>query len=100
MHNKLKMVYEIDDNGKFIKDVILERENEEQEFVIPVNCVEEKPPQYYIKIWKNGEWIEGKPLEEIEEEKLNASLLPKEEEAKKAELKLEILNTIIEMEII
>ena len=56
----MRQVYEIDKNGYFVKDVILQRDRE-----IPADCVEVRPPQpCYNPRWNGIEWVEeGTPPE-------------------------------------
>ena len=50
--------------------------------------------------WTGTEWVEGKSIEEFEEEAMLELLSPTPKEVSEAELEIKILNTLMEVELI
>lgn len=96
----------IDPNGLFIEDVIMDS--------IPmiIQGDEQIPDPRYIAVscqegfrhpkWTGTEWVEGleqSKLDEIEYQQYLDSLKPSEDEVKKAQMELLVMNLLFDMEV-
>lgn len=81
----MRQVYKIDSQGLYIEPVLL---NEGE--VLPPECVEVKPVNgLYKHKWNGKEWVEGLPVEEVEEIKNRPAPLSSKEENEQLKKRVE-----------
>ncbi|MFJ7731176.1 hypothetical protein ACIQXF_04705 [Lysinibacillus sp. NPDC097231] len=82
--------------GFIEKVIVVDSEDSQEDNVITL-----RPPNGLYKArWFDGAWIEGKTEDEFLEDGFLSALQPSQDEVKKAEREIEIVNLLIDLEVI
>lgn len=99
-NSNFKVFFEIDKNGFYLRDVILEINHKTGIFEADENLLQVRPIGFFKPKWDGEKWVEGKTEEEFLEEGFLNAINPTPEEIAKAERELEVIELLLEMGLI